>query len=313
MWLFIALLGNALLAVVAVIDKFILTKSVSKPIVFVFYSTIFVLPFFLLLPFGVRMPNVWTDYLIFSVSGLCFAFALWTLYIAIQKSEISHVGPLVGAAVPLFILFLSRIFLGEQLGVYALLAVVVLIIGSLVISFDLNATSTGRTGLPAGEAGWHLGMSWGVLSGFLFAVSHVISKYAYDIYGFYSGFVLTKVPIGIFGAVLLFSPTIRALFVKRERTQADKTAGNKRLALVAGDITLGVIAATLLQYATALGSVSLVNALGGAQYALLIIFVAIISRFFPQIIKETFTKKEIIQKAVSVIIIGVGLVLLLVK
>ena len=61
-------------------------------------KTLFVLPFFLLLPFGVKMPNVWTDYLLFSVSGLCFAFGLWTLYIAIQKSEISHVGPLVGAA-----------------------------------------------------------------------------------------------------------------------------------------------------------------------------------------------------------------------
>jgi len=313
MWLFVALLGNALLAVVAVIDKFILTKSVSKPIIFVFYSTIFVLPFFLLLPFGVKMPNVWTDYLIFSVSGLCFAFGLWTLYIAIQKSEISHVGPLVGAAVPLFILFFSRIFLGEQLGAYALFAAVVLIIGSLVISFDLNVSSTGRTGHAYRQAGWHLGMSWGVLSGFLFAVSHVISKYAYNVYGFYSGFVLTKLSIGIFGVVLLFSPTIRALFVKKESTLADKTAGNKRLALIAGDISLGVIAATLLQYATALGSVSLVNALAGVQYALLIIFVAIISRFFPTIIKETFTKKEIIQKAVAVFIIGIGLFLLVVN
>lgn len=306
MWLFVALLGNALLAVVAVIDKFILTKSVAKPIIFVFYSTIFVLPFFLLLPFGVKMPSVWTDYLIFAVSGFCFAFALWTLYIAIQKSEISHVGPLVGAAVPLFILFLSRFFLGEQLGVYALIAAAVLIIGSLVISFDLNVTGTGRTG-------WHLGMSWGVLSGFLFAISHVISKYAYDAYGFYSGFVLTKVSIGIFGAVLLFSPTVRALFSHKESTPADKIAGKKRLTLVAVDIFLGVIAATLLQYATALGSVSLVNALAGVQYALLIVFVAIISRFFPTIIKETFTKKEIIQKSAAVIIIGIGLFLLLIN
>lgn len=303
MWLFIALLGNAMLAVVAIIDRFILTKSVSKPVIFVFYSTIFVLPVFLFLPFGVTMPSVWIDYVTFSLSGFCFALALWTLYIAIQESEISHVGPLVGAAVPLFILLLSRIFLGEQLGAYGLLAVIILIIGSLIISFDLKER----------KRGWHSAMSWGVLAGFLFAVSHVISKYAYDAYGFYSGFVLTKLPIGIFGVALLLSSSVRALFSKKTQTAADKKLSKKRFALIVGDITLGVIAATLLQYATALGSVTLVNALAGAQYAMLIIFVAFISRFFPKVLKETFTRKEIIQKVAAVGIISLGLVLLLIK
>lgn len=322
MWLFVALLGNATLAIVGIIDKFILTKAVSKPIVFVFYSTIFVLPFFLLLPFGVKIPNVWTDYTLFFISGICFAFGLWTLYKAIQGSEISHVGPLIGAAVPFFILFLSRIFLGEQLGPYALLAAVVLIIGSLVISFDQSAAPTGRQEQNHGQ---YKAMSWGVLSGFLFAVSHVISKYAYGVYGFYSGFVLTKLSVGIFGAALLFSPSIWALFFKKDdshsgvhsngvgKTLAKKMAGKKRLALIIGDISLGVIGATLLQYATALGSVSLVNALAGAQYAMLIILVAVISKFFPKILKETFTRKEIIQKVVAVAIISLGLVLLLIK
>ncbi len=303
MWIFIALLGNAMLAIVGIVDKFILTKSVSKPVVFVFYSTIFVLPVFLLLPFGINLPNVWADYVLFCVSGFCFAFGLWTLYIAIQETEISHVGPLIGAVMPFFILFLSRIFLGEQLGAYGVLASAILIIGSLVISFDLKERGHG----------WHSAMSWGVLAGFLFAVSHVIAKYAYDSYGFYSGFVLTKLPIGIFGGILLLSPSVRALFRKKEKTPVDKARSKKLFFLVVGDITLGVIGSTLIQYATALGSVTLVNALAGAQYAMLIVFVALISKFFPKILKETFTRKEIIQKVTAVAIISFGLVLLLVK
>ncbi|TSC83884.1 MAG: Uncharacterized protein G01um101413_687 [Parcubacteria group bacterium Gr01-1014_13] len=303
MWLFIALLGNAMLAVVAIIDKFILTKSVSKPIIFVFYSTIFVLPTFLLLPFGINMPNVWTDYVIFCLSGLCFAFGLWTLYIAIQESEVSHIGPLIGAVIPFFILFLSRIFLGERLGTYGLLAAGILIIGSLIISIDLSEK----------KRGWHSAMSWGILAGFLFAVSHVISKYAYDAYGFYSGFVLTKLPIGIFGGFLLMSSSVRALFSKKEKTVADKARGKKLFFLVVGDITLGVMGATLIQYATSIGSVTLVNALAGAQYAMLIILVALISKFFPKVLHETFTRKEIIQKTAAVAIISLGLVLLLIK
>jgi len=303
MWLLIALLGNAMLAAVAIIDKFILSKSVSKPIIFVFYSTIFVLPICLLLPFGINLPSVCTDYLLFGISGFCFALALWTLYIAIQSSEISHVGPLVGAAMPFFILLLSRVFLGERLGPYGLLAASILIIGSLIISFDLNEK----------KPGWHISMSWGVLAGFLFAVSHVIAKYSYDIYGFYSGFILTKLPIGIFGAILFFTPPVRALFAKKQATSAGKKQSKKLFALVVCDIGLGVIGSILLQYATALGSVTLVNALGGAQFAMLIIFVALISKFFPKILHETFTKKEIIQKTTAVGVISLGLVLLLIK
>ncbi len=301
MWLFVALLGNTMLAVVGIIDKYIFTKSVAKPVVFVFYSTIFVLPFFLLLPFGVKIPAVQIDYLIFAISGFCFALGLWTMYIGFQKSEISHIGPLIGAAAPFFILFLSRIFLGENLSSRALWGAIVLIIGSLVISFDQSQQ----------RHGWRRWLACGVLAVFLFAVSHVAAKYVYDVYGFYNGFIFTKLPIGIFGAFLLFTPSVQAVFNKSEKTTAEKSSGRKQLGLIVIDMTLGVAGSILMQYAMALGSVSLVNALAGVQYAMLIVLVALISKFFPKIIKETFTKKEIIQKSIAVAIISAGLFLLL--
>lgn len=303
MWLLVALTGNALLAIVGVMDKYILTKSVVKPVIFVFYSTIIVLPFFLLIPFGIKMPTLQTDYLIFLISGFCFALGLWTMYIGFQKIEISHLGPLIGAAAPFFILFLSRVFLGEKLTTYHLLAAIILIVGSLVISFNQKKQ----------QHGWHLGMSWGILAGLFFAVSHVAAKYSYDAYGFYNGFVLTKLPIGIFGATLLLSPSVRAIFNKKTKTIPEKAISHKRHALIVVDILLGVVGSILLQYAMALGSVSLVNALAGVQYAMLIVVVAFMSKFFPKIIKESFTQKEIIQKAVAVFIISVGLFLLLAR
>lgn len=312
MWLFVALLGNAALAIVGVMNKLILTKFVSKPIVFVFYSTIFVLPFFLLLPFGIKMPDAWTDYLIFVMSGLGFAFGLWTMYIAFQESEVSHVAPLVGTAVSVFILFLSNIFLAEKLTAYNLLAVVILIIGSLVISFERSAQHNG----------WHRGMSWGALAGFLFAISHVAAKYVYGIYDFYSGFIWTRLPIGIFGAILLFAPSVRALFHQKEKTIANPPLaqtgdgiadGSEQFILVVGGIVLGLVGVILAQYATALGSVSLVNALAGTQYALIIIFVAFLSKFWPRVLKETYTRKEIFQEVAAVFIISLGLALLIIQ
>jgi len=300
MWLFLALLGNAVLAVVGVTDKLILTKSVPKPIVFVFYSTIFILPLFLFLPFGVIFPTVWGDHFIFAVSGICFALGLWALYIGFQESEISHIGPLVGAATPLFVFLLANIFLGEKFTAIKLLAIFVLIFGSLVVSFEKSKLHNG----------WHRGMAWGVLAGLLFAVSHVTAKYAYDAYGFYNGFVWTKLWIGAFTLFLLPFPSVRALF-RRRRDEVPPSSQAGAAGLVVVNKLLGILGVVLVQYAIALGSVSLVNALSGVQYAILIILVALISKFWPKILKENYTRKEIWQEASAVAIIGFGLVLLL--
>ena len=321
MWLFVALLAYVILAVVGIMDKIILAKSVPKPIVFVFYSTVFVIPLFFFLPFGVSLPNIWTDHLIFAISGICFALALWAMFIGFQKSEISHVGPLVGAAVPFFVLLLSYIFLHEKLTATNLTAIFVLIMGSLLISFETSRRHNG----------WHRGMAWGVLAGLLFGISHVASKYAYDSYGFYNGFIWTKLWIGVFGGFLLFSPSVRAIFVKNTKVFSSLTQESKQVSsplvrlenknlldeqigrpvLIFTNKFLGVIGVVLIQYAMALGSVSLVNALAGVQYGLLVILVAIISKFWPNIIKETYSKKEIVQETVAVLIIGFGLFLLI--
>src|SRR3989344_4355393 len=298
MWLFVALFAYAILAVVGVMDKLILTKSVPKPIVFVFYSTVFVFPLFFLLPFGVNMPSVWTDHLIFAVSGICFALGLWTMYIVYKEREISHVGPLIGAAIPFFVFLLSYIFLSERLTAINLAAVFVLIFGSLLISFEKSSRHNG----------WHKGMAWGVLAGLLFAISHVTSKYAYDAYGFYNGFVWTKLWIGVFGVFLLFFPSVRSVLFKKS---PDKQTGQPLLIFT--NKFLGMGGAVLIQYAISLGSVSLVNALAGVQYALLVIMVAATSKFWPNVLKETYSKKEIAQEIAAVVIISLGLILLLIK
>src|SRR3989339_1990364 len=205
MWAVVALLGNAVMAAVGITDKFILTKTVSKPVIFVFYSSVFILGFFLLLPFGfIQLPAAGIDYLIFIISGVSFFFGLWAMYSAIAESEVSRVGPLIGATAPFFILFLSRIFLDETLTPQSLAGAAFLIIGSLLISFEK------KDGLGI----WRNGLGFAVTSGFFFAISHVASKHAFDTYGFLDGFVLTKLPIGILGAALLFNRDVRAIFFK---------------------------------------------------------------------------------------------------
>ncbi|TAN33094.1 hypothetical protein EPN28_03800 [Patescibacteria group bacterium] len=303
----IAAIAYALLAATTILDKFILNKSVPRPAVFVFYSCVFVLPILLLSPFGVHLLRGFGDWLVAVVSGLAFAFGLWAMYIGFKDSEVSHSGPLVGAATAFFVLILSQTFLSEALSTRNLGAIIILIAGSLVISIEKSNN----------HDGWHGGMAWGVLAGLLFAVSHVAAKYLYEGYGFYSGLVWTRGALGLFALPLLFLPSVRAdLFKKKfdlppHNLPLIKGERNHRVVLIFTNKTLGVIGGLLIQYAIAIGSVTLVNALAGLQFALLIIAVALLSKFAPRWFKEEYGKKEAIMEALAVILIAAGLAIII--
>lgn len=302
MWLVIAIIGYVILGVVSILDKFILSKTVVKPSVFVFYSSAFTLPIFLLIPFGVNwIHGVW-DWLIAIASSVTFVLALWTMYKGFLQSEVSHVGPLVGAATPFFVLLLNPFLIGEQLTGRSVLAVAVLIVGSLIISFEQSKQ----------HRGWHMGMFWGVLAGLFYALSNIASKYIYDIYGFYSGLVWTRLALGVCGALLLFDKEVwNAVFHRPKRHFLKPRTNTSQLALVGTDKILGLIGVLLVQFAIATGSVTIVNALNGVQYAALVVMVALMSKFVPRIFKEQYTTKEIVQEILAVLIIGVGLAILI--
>ena len=110
----IALVGYSALAIVSILDKFILSNEKVEPVVFVFYSTIYLLPLNIGLFFLTNFPSP-AIRIISAFSALMFVLGLWTMYRSLQKSEISHVGPLIGGLIPLAVLILSRIFLNEEI------------------------------------------------------------------------------------------------------------------------------------------------------------------------------------------------------
>lgn len=301
-WFLIALLGYFILAGVSVSDKFILSKKLATPAVFVFYSTVPLLILFFSLFFKVAILSgvglFWA-----AISGLSLLFGFWTMYKGFLASEVSHAGPLLGAVMPIFVLIVSYFFLGEVLSDKQLAACFLLICGSFLISFEKSVQYNG----------WHRGFAWIILAGFLFAVSHVAAKYLYDIYGFTAGLVWSRGMSGIFGLALIFLPSVRteiqSWFEKKEK---DLSQQNKnKLSLIVFNKTFGLVGVFLVQLAVALGSVTIVNAMAGAQFGLLIILVAGLSIFYPKIFKEEYSKLEIVQEIIAVVVIGVGLGMLI--
>jgi len=300
MFLPIALLGYFFLAIVAISDKYILTSEKVRPIAFVFYSAFPVLVVFFLLPFYGQPFDFGKDFFVATVSGVSFTLALWAMYRGFLKSEVSHIGPLVGGSIPLFVLIFSSLFLAEYLTNSQLFGVFLLSVGTLAVAFEYK-----KNHYELNSA-----MLWGLVAAALFAVSHVSAKYLYNSYDFWTGFIWTRGIMGVFGAMLLVSPVLRRNLFKRTPPTKKTKIPARSLPIIVINKILAIVGVVLVQYAIALGSVTVINALAGVQYALLIILVFLLSRFWPKLFKEEYSKSEIIQEVGAIVLIGLGLAMI---
>ncbi len=304
MWFLFSAVGYIMLAVVCILDKFLLSSAKVKPAIYTFYSSAPLLLAIIVYFFHPLVINGAGDWTWTFICGASYTLAMWLMFLGFEKSEISHIGPLIGAASPLFVLVFSNIFLGEALVSSELWAVGLLILGSVLIAFEKSKKHNGV----------HLGMVYGILSGLFFAISYVSAKYLYDKYGFMTGFVWSRFFIGVSGLIFLLNKeTWRACFVPTWWSRLkNKLAVKKKQnnGLIIFNKILAVVAVLSIQYATAIGSVSLVSALNGLQYGVLILLVMLLSRFWPKVFKEDYTTTEVAQEFLAVVLIGVGLILL---
>ena len=293
MWLFLALFGYLLLAVVSVLDKFILSKSVATPAVYTFYSTIFMLAVLLAVPFGVGVLHgqAWGWAV---VSGVSFGFGLHTMFLAVKRGEASHVSPFIGAVTAIATFALSALLFRERLTAVELIGLGTLIVASVILSLEKTRTAHGI----------HRGYAWAAAAGVLFAVSHVAAKYLYELYPFVTGFVWSRAAIGLVGVFLLFFPSVRRSFARRRRS---KQASDHRVSIVVANKVLSVVAVVVLQLAIALGSVTIVNALAGLQFVLMFLFIYALTKAAPKILKEYFTRRELIVESFAMLLVTIGL------
>jgi uncharacterized membrane protein len=292
--LIIAISGYALLAVVSILDKSILTSSVKKPSVYVFYSTIFFFLAFLLLPWIEPVSSL--GVLVSVISGLTFGFGMWTMFIALSYGEASHVSPFIGAVVVISTYFFSSTFLGETLGVGIKTGLLFLVIASILLSVERNKKHTG----------FHKGFMWAFLAGILYGLSHVSAKLMYELYPFLTGIVWTKGMVGLVAVVSLLVPGVLKAISNKGKDRV-KEGGVK---VVVWDKVLGITAVVLIQYAISIGSVTVVNGLAGIQYALMFIFIYTLTKFRPTTFSERFTRRELIVETVAIVFMVIGLLFL---
>jgi len=299
-WITVAISAYFLGAFAVLTDKFLLgSKRISSPQVYTFYVGIFGLGAFLFAPFGFSIPSPW-QILISLISGAVYIAGIFALNISINKAEASRITPVVFSVVPIATYLISFAVNSEKLTLLQLGGVALLIIGGLLISFDLP--------IKIGKKKFFLGFYTSCLAGFLLAVSYVMFKLVYAEQAFLTGFMWTRVGGFIAALLLLVIPLWRKQIFKsfsHAKNPSRKNVGTGGIFLV--NKIMGGTSSILLNKAFQLGSVTLVNSMVSLQYVFVLCLVAVAAKKHPQVFAEKLLFWDWAQKIGAILIIAVGM------
>lgn len=292
MWLLITIIGYFLNALAAVVDKFLLAKRITNPAVYTFYITAWGLLAVVLAPWGFGWFG-WQQFGVNMIGGVAFAFALLYLFKALSLNDSSRITPFIGGLSPVFVFALSYLFLGERLGQAQIIAFVLIVLGTVMVSCGgSNKKSSG-------------GFVFAFVSALLFGVAYTLSKYVYLHQNFISGFIWMRFGV-LLGTLLIILP--------RKNWLAIKESWHAKGGALSGLFIFGQVAGAwsfiLVSYAISLASVTLVNALQGIQYVFLLLMVLVLAKWWPKALAENLKGRVLAQKIAAIGLIGAGLALL---
>jgi len=301
-WLTITILAYLILAVVALVDKYLLVSAIPNPKVYALligFAGILVL---LLVPFiDFYIPDK-GQIILSLLSGASFVYGLYLFFKGLQLSDVSQVVPAIGAMTPLLTFGLVFIFSSgqEKLVSSQIAAFVLLVIGTALITLEKGKSITLKS----------VGLS--LFAAFLFSLSLVLSKYVYLSQPFLNGLIWTRLG-GVLMALLflVFWPGIKKEIFRQKGNLQKKTA----VILLTGQ-GAAAFAGLLQNWAVALAPLALIafiNALQGVQYVFLLLLSVFLSSRFPNLIKEYVSGRILVQRIVAISLISAGLVLLALK
>lgn len=304
-WLVVALSAYLLLAVANLLDKFVVDNVLKSSKAYVFAACILGLLVFILAPWFLNWPGIFL-FILNLLTGFIFALALWALYEALRRGEAAKTLVFIGGLTPVFSIIFSIIFFKEIFTLNQWLGIVALLIGVLLIAFLPQAHNflirvLGKLNLRQKIGGG--GIMIALLSALAYSAYFILSKYTYLEQPFLSAFLWNRLGAGLFVLIFLIRKSDRHKIISL--FEAGSPRQNKWLVMF--NQLLGASGFMLQNYAIFLGSVAIVNALQGFQYAFLLVISALLAVLSPKLLKVNFSWRSVLQKTLAVIFIALGL------
>ncbi len=292
-WLVFALLCPAFWGLNNVFYKFLMTKKFKSYFSMVSYL-IFIDLIFAGIIYLINPVSFYYPYVLFAMGvGLMPLLAFWFYSKALMVEEISRITPLF-QFIPIFVVFLSVVFLNEILTVQRYFGIAIIVMASILISYRES-----KSGKSISSA-----FKFMIPFSLVLSIHTVLNKYLLDYLDYWSVFFWHI--IGSFCGVLLL------LTFSKPRKEFSETVPivGKRTFFVTfvgeGVYVLGTICWLI---AASLGHVSLVSTFAGLQHFFVFIYMLLLSLFMPKILKEEISKKVIALKISAMALMLVGTLL----
>ena len=293
-WLVFALLCPAFWGLNNVFYKFLMTKKFRGYFPMLSFMSIIDMAIAVIL-YLVSPAYFVFPYTFFAILvGLMPLLAFWFFSRALMVEEISRISPLL-QFVPIFVAFLSVIFLDEILTAQRYLGVAIIILASVLISY--RSSKTGRSLSSA--------LKFMLPFTVVIAVHSILEKFLLSYLSYWSLFFWNL--LGGFCGVLflmLFSK------MRRKFTETVHTVGRRAFFVVLVGESVYFMGTISWLIAASMGYVSLVSAFAGLQHFFVFIYVILASLFVPQHLKEEMSREVILLKisAIALMIAGTWLI-----
>lgn len=292
-WIVLSLLSGLLMAMVNLIDRYVLTRLVKKAMIPLFILGLIGLgPGLLILLVKGGFELAWPHLLLGVGAGFAFLAMSYFYFRAAQVEEISRVVPLFYLA-PIFVTAAAVFLLGETLSVRACFGIAALIAGAALISsrWPLKIRPSRAFRLM-------------VLAAAAMAVYTVAAKYLLRFADFWTVLAISRIGMAI-GLVPFFfgywSELKSALSGRRGLKVAGLMAGNEGIAL-AGSLFFIMAAAR--------GPIAVVNAVASTQPFFVFALSLVVTMIRPGLLGEDLGWRNLAFKFAAILVMFAGLVLL---
>jgi len=298
LWLIAIIFSYLFFAFASLGDKIILAGP-SKPKSYTFFVGIFSILAVFLIPFvdfgfptGIGLAWV-------ILEAIVYVAGLYALFYALENFEVSRIIPTIGATQPILIAVLSFLFWGyQQINSKDILAFVILLSGSILISIDRNLKITRKS------------LEIGLITSLFFSLDFIFSKFVFSDMSFWPGFIWMRIFSFIFVLIFLFDKRFRKEIVE-ENSGISKETGILFLFTQAAGGAANILQSWAI-FLVPVTYLAVMNSMKGIQHVFLFLMVVFISHFLPKVLKEETSKSVIFQKTVSILLIGLGLAILVV-
>lgn len=301
LWLILALVAPFLWSLLNHTDKYLISKyshetGVAGLAIFSSLFAVFALPvifFFDRSVFGVSFH----DGFFLTISGTVYVMAVFFYLHALKRDDASHVMPFC-LLMPVFAYILGIIFLGEHIELIKVIGAIITLAGGLILSLEFDEGVRVKT----------ITVLLMVASSICLAGGDVIFKAFTADTPFWQSVFWNQLGFVVFGLILLSIRRYRSDFRK-----VLKMNSKQLVALNVGGEIIQTVATIINYYAVLLAPVALVL-LVNYTFQPLFVFIEgiLITRFFPKIAQEHITRKHVIQKVVSMVIMSIGVYLIMI-